>query len=208
MSDDPRAAPAVETLGQRLRLARQARGLTQARLAELARVEQATISRLETSERQRADDATVARLADALGLDGAWLRDGTGTPPPEVVGEAAREPLARRFEALDHLLDTAFTPGRHRATDVAYLRHLLLNEATSFIARAPLGDYTGAVRYWLDAVGRLRQAHQAVTLMPVLLDAAHAMARALEAAPELPGAGAGDADESRAAPRAHAKRRR
>lgn len=55
----------------RLRLAelRQARGLNQTQLAELAGVRRATVNELEAGKRQRIDLDILERLANALGVE-------------------------------------------------------------------------------------------------------------------------------------------
>ncbi len=64
----------MATMGDRLADTRKQRVLTQAELAEKADVALITVTRLENSKgdvNPRAD--TVRRLADALGVDPAWL---------------------------------------------------------------------------------------------------------------------------------------
>jgi transcriptional regulator with XRE-family HTH domain len=57
-----------EDYGVLLRLARQARGLTQAQAGQLAGYSAATISRFETGDRRLSDIGTLRRLATALDL--------------------------------------------------------------------------------------------------------------------------------------------
>lgn len=52
----------------RLRALREARGLSQQRLGELAAVRQATISELESGKKQRLDFEILDRLCTALGV--------------------------------------------------------------------------------------------------------------------------------------------
>jgi len=54
------------------------RGLTQRELSELANVNQATISELESGKQQRADFDTLERLATALGVSLARLFEAAG----------------------------------------------------------------------------------------------------------------------------------
>ncbi|TAN48937.1 MAG: helix-turn-helix domain-containing protein [Methylococcaceae bacterium] len=63
-------------LGQRLKLARETRQLTQATLAKLSGVSQQLISRLES--RKVESTAEIFPLADALGVDARWLATGQG----------------------------------------------------------------------------------------------------------------------------------
>ncbi|MDB4916557.1 MAG: hypothetical protein JWM95_4201 [Gemmatimonadetes bacterium] len=57
----------------RLKELREARGLTQLALGELADVRQATISEMESGRRQRIDLDILERLADALGVEPSAL---------------------------------------------------------------------------------------------------------------------------------------
>lgn len=59
--------------GQRLRQARQQRGLSRQTLAEAAGISPATIGRLERQERASCRRRTLARLAAALGQQAADL---------------------------------------------------------------------------------------------------------------------------------------
>lgn len=74
MHQDPPAAPAQEppTLGDTLRAARKAAGLTATELGAKARVSAASVSRFEAGSLRPATP-TLERLADALGLDLATL---------------------------------------------------------------------------------------------------------------------------------------
>ncbi|MFG0919467.1 MULTISPECIES: helix-turn-helix domain-containing protein [Pseudomonas] len=76
-----RGAPLVDgpssAIGERLVLARTGAGLTQAKLAKMVGMEQASISMLETGETQRT--TYLAELARACGVSADWLAFG-----PEV----------------------------------------------------------------------------------------------------------------------------
>ena len=72
--------------GALLRLARQARGLTQAQAGQLAGYSAATISRFETSARRLADIETLRRLAAALNITPELFGL---TPESRVAGRAA-----------------------------------------------------------------------------------------------------------------------
>ena len=81
-----------ETLGDRLRFARDSAGLNQLQLAEKSGVSQATISALE--KRRSVRSVYTSQLAKALGVSYEWLASGVGsayTPPPlsepVVLGE-------------------------------------------------------------------------------------------------------------------------
>lgn len=72
---------------QRLKAARTKKGLTQAELADLVGVNQATISKLETGGVDRFEK--IELLAAKLSVSPAWLRFGEG---PEVVSKRGEEP--------------------------------------------------------------------------------------------------------------------
>ena len=61
------AGAGIPTLGQRIRAAREARGLSQAALAAVAKISQGYLSQLEQDEREPAL-SIAARLAQTLGL--------------------------------------------------------------------------------------------------------------------------------------------
>lgn len=74
----------IETLAQRLKLARTARGLTQVALAKRAELNQSDVSKIERGDVQKT--ANMTRLARELGVDPWWLETGEGDPP-EWLGE-------------------------------------------------------------------------------------------------------------------------
>lgn len=69
----------VETLAQRLKLARQQRKLSQIQLAEASGMKQGDISKIETGRIQQTTG--IARLAAALGVSPLWLEMGEGAQP-------------------------------------------------------------------------------------------------------------------------------
>ena len=68
------------SVGVRLKLARDKRGLTMARLGELADVGSTTIDSIEKGKKQPRGD-TVERLARALGVSACWLHYDQGEKP-------------------------------------------------------------------------------------------------------------------------------
>jgi phage repressor protein C with HTH and peptisase S24 domain len=68
----------MRTLAERLAWAREQRGLTQEALAKLAGVSQSTIGNLESG--LRSNPRRIINIADALGVDPAWLAEGRGAP--------------------------------------------------------------------------------------------------------------------------------
>lgn len=77
----------MDTLGKRLRFARQERKLTQTQLADLSGVKQSDISKLERGDSQTT--AGLVRLASALTCSPEWLDTGDGaiwqTDSPAVI---------------------------------------------------------------------------------------------------------------------------
>ena len=66
------------TIGERIKAARKAKGLTQKQLGELCGINEANIRKYE-SNRQRPKIETLSKIARALGTDPYYLR---GDPPP------------------------------------------------------------------------------------------------------------------------------
>lgn len=73
----------MEGFGERLKMLREARGLSQSELAELSGVEQPTISNYETGKRTGIPLAHAMRLADALGFPLQFLAYGREWRKPE-----------------------------------------------------------------------------------------------------------------------------
>ena len=69
----------TETLGQRLKLARKALGLSQTELADQAGMKQSDISKLELGSMQKTTG--IGRLSRALGVPDVWLELGEGPEP-------------------------------------------------------------------------------------------------------------------------------
>ena len=85
--------PDVTPIHVKLRELREARGLSQEALGELANVRQAAISQMESGTRRRIDLAILERLAAALGVEeiGELLVLERGNPP-----RPAKRPRKRR----------------------------------------------------------------------------------------------------------------
>ena len=72
----------MDTIGERLRRARDRRDWTQEELARRSGVPVVTISRIENDRYgERPRQSTIRRLAEALGVDPAWLLFGDGEAP-------------------------------------------------------------------------------------------------------------------------------
>ncbi|EJM92444.1 XRE family transcriptional regulator [Pseudomonas sp. GM67] len=78
MQEDKRAYNVVKmnTLANRIKMARQGARLTQKKLAELVGVEQPVISQLETGKNLQS--AHIAKIAHACSVSAIWLSDGIG----------------------------------------------------------------------------------------------------------------------------------
>lgn len=76
----------IESLGQRLRLARERRKLTQAGLAAAAGIKQSDVSKIEGG--RILQTTAIARLAAALRVPALWLEIGDGAEPDWERGGA------------------------------------------------------------------------------------------------------------------------
>lgn len=90
--------PKPPTLGDRLKKAREDKGLTVRALAQAAKVSASTITKIERGQRQTRA-LVIQSLAQALGESETWLRDGTPdeTSPPAPTLEGALAALAREL---------------------------------------------------------------------------------------------------------------
>lgn len=75
----------MKTFAERLRLARELRGLTQAQLASACGVAQSTVANYENGLRRSARDPLA--LASALEVSPHWLIEGVGTMEPSPLRE-------------------------------------------------------------------------------------------------------------------------
>lgn len=93
----------MDTIGARLRYARDAAGCSAAALASLAGLSPAHVGMIERGDRFRLAYPTISRLARALGVSAEWLGEGIGpTPDPAAVRaavEAARNAAAPQVAA-------------------------------------------------------------------------------------------------------------
>ena len=99
MNDQTAAIAIAARLGQRLRTARRASGLTMEQLADLANVSIPTISTAENGTRRPRLD-TLNKLATALGISmGSLLTDPpaprTPSPPPTIIAVPVEHPRGR-----------------------------------------------------------------------------------------------------------------
>lgn len=77
-------------VGQRLKLARDKRGLTMAELGDRAGVGASTVNVIEKGNKQPRGD-TVEKLARALGVSRCWLAYGDGQPPDWTEAQSAEQ---------------------------------------------------------------------------------------------------------------------
>ena len=91
IGDLPPSEVCAETLGQRLRESRSARGLSRATLGRSAQVSVGAIQHLE-DERGVANAETIERLAVALDVSPAWLAFGEGSVVPSSAGHTSGDP--------------------------------------------------------------------------------------------------------------------
>lgn len=94
----------LETLAQRLQIAREARTLTQTELAKKATMSQSDVSKLELGRMLKTTG--IARLAAALRVPVGWLEEGIGEMPDfgaeSVMRHASEELPADLAQRLSH----------------------------------------------------------------------------------------------------------
>lgn len=115
----------MNTIGERLRLARKNARLSQAALAEASGVSQQMISKLEVGKAESTGD--IVKLARACGVDADWLEDGDiNNPPWLLTGQGPKRngeptpPSAAVYEtpAEDRPEGTIPLPANHQAIPV------------------------------------------------------------------------------------------
>jgi len=95
----------METLGQRVRVARTQKLMLQRDVAEVTGITEATLSRIETDKGVRAPRlSTVRKIAVALDVPPEWL----------LFGDQAKKSPARKVRAGDQTPDTGSYPGMVR----------------------------------------------------------------------------------------------
>jgi transcriptional regulator with XRE-family HTH domain len=85
----------METLGKRLRFARETRGLNQSELAEKVGAKPQVIQGLESQKRNAQSSKYLRKIAETLRCDLAWLESGDGTRPKNRM-----EPKDMKFDAV------------------------------------------------------------------------------------------------------------
>jgi transcriptional regulator with XRE-family HTH domain len=87
------------TYGERLRLAREQKGLTQEQLVEKSGVKQGTISKIERGDQN--SSGFDAELAYALGVEAMWLKTGKDEFAPAWISGKVTDVKQVTKEALD-----------------------------------------------------------------------------------------------------------
>ena len=87
------------TYGERLRLAREHKGLTQEQLVEISGVKQGTISKIERGDQN--SSGFDAELAYTLGVEAMWLKTGRDEFAPRWLSGGAAEVTEVTQEALE-----------------------------------------------------------------------------------------------------------
>jgi transcriptional regulator with XRE-family HTH domain len=162
----------MESIGDRVKRRRKARGLTQEKLAELSKVAQATISRIEKEETENPDSMTLRAIARGLGVG---LEELLGESAPEPV-QSPIQPERERPVAMDPnetespleaAIGHAFDKTRHSLRDVDAVRAALRDATQVQLSESDLAE---AVTCWLDAAARLRQRGGRVTTESLLVE--------------------------------------
>jgi len=120
----------ANTLGKRLRAARENRGLTQEGLGALLHVTHTTINRYEQGLRKPTPEM-LRQLADALNVSIDYLVGRTDVPDPELVKEDDAAYLLRHYGDL--------TPEQKRRLQ-EYIEFLKFEHRKKRIGRKPDGD--------------------------------------------------------------------
>lgn len=126
----PQHALRIEAMGQRLRTARMARGMTQANLAERVGVDRTTIGKLEAGD-PSTSLSTVLRVLSTLGLerdiDRIAAADEVGA---QLAADSLRRPSSRRR-----------APGQVGGVGQAYVANEERSPLTSAVAEPEEGRY-------------------------------------------------------------------
>lgn len=129
------------TLAERLKIARNKKGLSQRALGELIGVSQAAIQKIEVGKAK--ETTKILDLANALEVRPAWLAEGaepmcdnaTESKPIDLTKSVRNEPDIYRVEVLDLVVSAG--PGRYMLSEVVEVLNAI--EFTSDRARALFG---------------------------------------------------------------------
>jgi len=108
--------------GERLKLARKRKGITQAALAELAGMAQPTIHHLENPDKDASGSEFTPRLARILGVSVDWLADEIGEMMPQATGYKEMDPrIAHVVKVMESLPPYAVDAGVREIDSLAEL---------------------------------------------------------------------------------------
>ncbi|MGH3380233.1 MAG: helix-turn-helix domain-containing protein [Actinoallomurus sp.] len=145
------------TIGDRLRLVRRERNLTQEELAEEAGVSKEIVAKLEQGRRQSARTTTLMKLSDALDVD---LSDLTGKRDRLASDRDGGRVLALRDALISPTILPGIDPGDdHDPTPAAELQRAV-DAAADVYWR---GDFGGLLARLPGLIGEARHAHTAET---------------------------------------------
>lgn len=131
--------PSVETIGDRLKRAKDARRFTLSEITKRGGPSKATVFRIETDPSYAPERYTLERLAAALQVNPEWL----------IAGQGEMEPLAEAARTLNAAFTThAPTLEVRKATpEEAFVADLLTNlAADEELSDADVGKLTRAVQ--------------------------------------------------------------
>lgn len=112
--------PSLSTLGERLRFAREARGMTQAALAKAAGLRPGAIGNYEAGMRDQ--PRALLDIAAALRVTPQWLEKGTGDPEGALqVEESRAQYRVTPLDPLEHLARMLQQVPEDRLRDLADL---------------------------------------------------------------------------------------
>lgn len=80
------------SFADRIRILREANGMTRAAFAEALTVSTSTVAAWELGYPCRPRILVFARMADRWGVTSEWLFTGNGTPPPTVAAQGSAPP--------------------------------------------------------------------------------------------------------------------
>lgn len=88
-------APTIDTLGSRIRYAREQKGLTQLDIARFFDIQRVSVTQWE-SDTTKPALSRIQQLAELLGTTSAWLLEGKGEPPAARQGSGAQKHFSGR----------------------------------------------------------------------------------------------------------------
>lgn len=175
----------VETLGQRLKSARERANLGTNELTRRAGISAGVVTRLEQGKGKRPGHEVLAKLASVLGVRPDWLATGEGSPEPNMMElnsarggskamtkvDAVRSESAPETIVVDDdvewLIDQAFVVGSHHSLDVRAVRAFAQSRAPKMKRDV---DMVRVFTDWLNAAATIRERGEVAEYMPMLLE--------------------------------------